>query len=114
MNEGKRVSPSSFRCNGSSLLQWKACPHDAPLEGNFAPLLAYDSGREREPKPRAARETFKRVAVRIGHGDSAPLDQSVSARRAGTFTAETHGRYAFVVCLRRRAPALCDILQSLS
>src|ERR1700755_446015 len=110
MNEGKRVSPSSFRICSSSFLKREARAYHAALAGNFAAVLAYDARRKGQAQARAARETSEGVAVRVGHVHAAPFDYDRLARLAGTFPRESDFRAAFFARLRGRPPARCDIL----
>src|SRR4051812_21208229 len=100
MNEGKRVSPSSFRIRSSLFLKREARAYHAALAGNFAAVLAYHASRKSETQPRAARETSERVAVRIGHVNAAPFDYGRLARLARPFSRESNLRAAFFARLR--------------
>src|ERR1051325_5846697 len=86
--------------SSSSFLQREARAYDAPLVGNFAPVFAYDPGREGQAQPRAARETFERVVVRVGRKDAAPLYDRRRGRSARLFPAQSN----FLAALRGQAP----------
>src|SRR5919107_671178 len=118
MNEGKRVffiviPRLSFVIYRPSFLQREARAYDAPRARNFATVLAYDPGRERQAQPRAAREAPERVAVRVRRARAAPLDRGPGPPALVFAREPDFGPAPVVARLHGGAPARCDTLERL-